>query len=384
MCEPIRGGIPLALLLLATVAERGSGQTAAEFQARIAALSRAVRQAEIADSLWLTHQPVERVDTIRIGKLSATVPPPSGPVLAEAMRQAWSRLEGHFGADLGGATPRLLEVSTPDAGQSFEARQVPAPGLPVTSRSIGRTAGELADGLAWFAERDLWARADSSLRHWLGGDPDPGRDEVRMRREAYYDVVTSLSPSSQGCLVGDPGGCTAALSLASAENPVQRLYDAAGRRTLVERMRSFLDRAPHQLDYYACVQEGRDQACAELLELASDATRRDPATRRLWEDEIQPIPPPLSANSRRLFLEDVLATGGPDAWSRLLASAADPTAARMQAAAGVPLDSVLLRWRAALLAARPNPPVIETSLFLLALGWTALLAGLAIWGSLWP
>ncbi len=91
--------------------------------------------------------------------------------------------------------------------------------------------------------------------------------------------------------------------------------------------------------------------------------------------------PLLPGDSSRVFYPMVradlmltaLEIGGKGAWQRAVH---DPTSTAEQAlvaAAGIPLDSLMARWRSGLLERRPNAPPVSGASAALAIAWTALL-----------
>ena len=75
-----------------------------------------------------------------------------------------------------------------------------------------------------------------------------------------------------------------------------------------------------------------------------------------------------------------LEQGGEGAWTRLIAEPEGSIEQGLAAAAGMPADSMLLRWRDGLLALQPDRGPLEVSSAGLILGWSALIlaAGLTI------
>ena len=90
----------------------------------------------------------------------------------------------------------------------------------------------------------------------------------------------------------------------------------------------------------------------------------------------QPARPEPGGAYALMAREDLLLTalelGGPGAWTRL-AQARGPIEGRLAAAAGMPADSLLARWRSGLLALRPLEKRITLAQVGSAMAWTALL-----------
>ena len=75
-----------------------------------------------------------------------------------------------------------------------------------------------------------------------------------------------------------------------------------------------------------------------------------------------------------------LEQGGEGAWARLIAEEGGSVEQRLAAAAGLPADSMLLRWRKGLLALQPDRGPLDLPAAGLILGWSALIlaAGLGL------
>ncbi len=113
---------------------------------------------------------------------------------------------------------------------------------------------------------------------------------------------------------------------------------------------------------------GRLDDCAYVLGLGPP-TRGEPGGA---------YPPFLRAD----LLLATLELGGPGAWERLRAASTDSLDAVLSAAAGIPFDSVLARWRDGIFAFRPTDRLIEVPRVLFAVGWTGVLLLAALAGGL--
>lgn len=78
-----------------------------------------------------------------------------------------------------------------------------------------------------------------------------------------------------------------------------------------------------------------------------------------------------------------LDAGGPGSWSRLRSAGDSGVSAMLAAAAQMPADSVIARWRANLLALRPATAVIAPSTALLSVTWIGILLLGALGASKW-
>src|SRR5207237_4679461 len=118
-------------------------------------------------------------------------------------------------------------------------------------------------------------------------------------------------------------------------------------------VRTFTRYAAQGSRFQACAQ-GSDSACSELL--------RSPGA----------LPGPLTYDARATLVGDGLRLGGRAAYHRLVASAGLPIADRLAAAGGMAIDSLVARWRAEILAARPVPVSLPPLGVWIAPRWTLL------------
>jgi hypothetical protein len=93
------------------------------------------------------------------------------------------------------------------------------------------------------------------------------------------------------------------------------------------------------------------------------------------------IPLPTSPMLRESLVRFALAVGGPGAFERF--AAADSLTARLEGAARMPVDSLVARWRAKLVAARSTSTAIDMTTALSSLFWVGVCACLALRSSRW-
>jgi hypothetical protein len=84
-----------------------------------------------------------------------------------------------------------------------------------------------------------------------------------------------------------------------------------------------------------------------------------------------------------LLVREALGAGGREAYQRLVATPSASIADRLSSAAGIDLDSVVVRWRNDVLAARPRPLTLPWWAGVAAIGWTALFGICALRSSRW-
>jgi len=185
---------------------------------------------------------------------------------------------------------------------------------------IARTLGEV-----------LMRSAPPELFAWTGGAlrASPG-DLPWVARE----LVTRASTVVRRCYEGDLEGCAQATGLRGGEAPWLNWFTAPERRLYVERMVRPGDASDSAL-WDGCVRAGMDDACMVIL-------------------RGRPLPAPLTPQARASLLGTALETGGPGAFGRLTEAAGGDLVRELEAAAGVPLDTLLASWRREVLATRTS------------------------------
>jgi len=352
------------LLVLGLSCARGlTGQDLPRLQARADSLAREWRHATaVADAIDSLERARVFVghDTIRVGAL--TIVTNASPLpLREAAARVWPLIDSVYGDD---------------ARQLEERPYVIVPVDPDTS--VERPPWHNGTEIPW--DQDVTsltllllstvpiAPADTALQGWLGGPVRPLIHADLERADVYVRLVTAPSEASRRCLIGDIGACRDALDLFGRGDRVARWYPSAReRRSLLKTFTPYyFDRGVQQPMLRACA-EGSDSACTELLRSLPPGA----------------LPRPLSYDARATLLSDALRLGGRAAYHRLVASAGLPIADRLAAAGGMAIDSLLARWRAEILAARPVPVSLPPRGMWIALGWTILFAFCGLRSSRW-
>jgi hypothetical protein len=94
------------------------------------------------------------------------------------------------------------------------------------------------------------------------------------------------------------------------------------------------------------------------------------------------VPAATSPDVRRSLVRYALKIGGPGAFDRFATT--DGTASeRIAAAAKIPTDSVIGRWRTALVESQGSPTAIDLETAISALCWAAACGALALRSSRW-
>lgn len=350
-----------AWLTLAVVAVRPAFGQDPVLRARSDSLLREWRQANalagLQDSLRLATRLAGR-DTIRFGALTIIANPSPLP-LAQAATQVWPVIDRYYGPAAGAFSQRpfLIQAIDPDTAARAD--------IPLGMEVLWNLdATQLAQLLLNMADLST---LDPRLHDWLGGPLTPRFDSGPRRVRVYLQLVTAPSGGVRRCFLGDLDACRDALSLTSAPDMVSRWYGPEERRRLVTtEYNGFLDHGTRHTAFLSCA-AGSDSACLGLL------TTLPPGS----------LFPPLDAEARGVLLDLTVLQGGRSTFQRLLDGRDTAMGPRLAAAARIPEDSLVARWRAAVLRARPAPVSLPPWGAWFALGWTALFATCGVRSSRW-
>ena len=326
------GRIAAAIVLVTGVVPGVHGQTVAEQRARVTALAAQLH------SLTAKRDSIERAtDTIDVEGVRFVVPPRAQARAEEVARRALAELE----RQLGSQDRQLLNgwVST-----VLERRFPAADGSRATVATVVGAAGSQR-------LRDL---GGSALYQWS----DWWRPEERDLEGAYLDLITLPASGATKCFEGETQACAALLALTPGQDPWQEALDAAQRRRLVAQRLAYL-RSPRggalmrdrSERFRQCVDGEVDDACLNLLHT-------------YWGTFSSLV----SARTKRSVMLVARSLGGEGTFSRLVADTTAPLGARLSAAAGAPLDSLLRAWHARVLEAEPAPTRVGP-----VAGWTSFL-----------
>jgi hypothetical protein len=284
---------------------------------------------------------------------------PSPLPLARAAARAWPQIERFYGsaAQALARHPLVIEAVDPDTTEPPRSSGALQIYWDMDENQLTRILIGLAD----------LSDVDPALRDWLGGGVNPGLDSDRRRAQVYVDLVTAPSQAVRRCFVGDRTACRDALSLANAPDMLTRWYGPEERRLLVtEQYAELLDKGARAPQFRSCA-TGSDSACLDLLESLPPGSL------------IRPLDYPAQFS----LLETAVSLGGPETFHRLFAAPPGPMGARLAAAARVSEDSLVARWRADILAARPKPVPLPPWGLWVALGWMAVFMTCGLGSSRW-
>jgi hypothetical protein len=322
-----------------------SGQTVEEYRARVARLTEVLEEIELEreeQERARNEQMMSRLDTLRIGRLVLITTAEYAAKIEATARHQWDVVE-----------PALRLPGRGEGGEEF----VLYFGLPYPPEpGIGEMEGSVHGAIG----RVLAARLDpdSSFIRELPFEP-----LARGWREAVYvALATADSRSARFCFLGDLESCRHLLGLTELSDPVTVWYAPEERRRLVERINWYGATAARR----SCVEEGSDDACLEFLRTVQLKTRA-----------------PLPLEARRMLADVALEIGGEGTYTRISTAGGSAVEERLALAVGVEADTLLARWREAVLDARPRTQTVSVLEGLSALAWMVGLALLATRSSRW-
>ena len=319
----------------------------------------AQRLADVADSLERVRATAGS-DTIAVGGLRIIVNPSPLP-WRQAAERAWPVIDSLYGsaaADLP-RYPYVFRAVDPDSG-------------------VRRAVLHVGVELPW----DLDVRAvttvllttvtapdfDPALADWLGTALRPSLRPEIERAAVFVQFVTAPSQAVRGCFLGDIARCKDVLQLGDSTGVVARWYVTPSEREalVTGAFGDYFASGTTALSLQRCRQH-RDDACTALLQSLPPGS----------------LPRPLAHAARLLLVREALRAGGRDAYRRLVANPRAPIADRLSSAAGIDIDALVVRWRNAVLAARPAPLTLPWWAGLAAIGWTAIFGFCALRSSRW-
>jgi hypothetical protein len=353
--------VATAGLVIAAAATLGA-QTPEE-HARVERLAR--RYAELAARASRKAEAgAPPVDSVRVGGLVLFTDSLASPVFEAAVWWLRQRLA----AQLGDAALPLLAggrigVRFANAHPGW-ARLVSDETQLIAVQQRRRTAAWLRDQFSGAVDAILARRGGASFAAWRA-DVRLFQDPAPVREATYLELLTASAPGARGCYDGSLAACAHALHLHPGQPLPSGEAAAELRRYIAQRLGERAAAPALASSYAACVERKDDAACLEFLEQAG----------------VQP--PTLSTRAAGTLLVTVSDLGGPEALARFFADTGAAVVPRLEAAAGMPLDSLLARWRGTILACRPAPTAVPAAMQWLVLGWTGVLVALAARSTRW-
>lgn len=361
----------LCLTLVGAAGVAAQAGTAAELRDAATRVRQLQRQRDSLDAL-IRARDAQRDRAlgwkqVQVGRLRVELLPDEVAGLEPGVRRAWELVRQRFGrlADDGTLVHLRLQRdpgrgARPTTSVSIFRLDRARSGQPYTTHRVVGSAevDSLAFGIAVSAMEALNATHDSLLTPWVGVSV-PLVEPPRLRGRVYVHLVTSPYQLARSCQIGDLRACARALGI---EQPV----DFSGWFEPAERRRLAGTEPWGQL-YRSCEKAGYIPACDSVL--AADPSRV--------------LLPLGDADSRASLLLTLLELGGSEALARVDAARGAPLPDRLAAGAGVPLDSLLRRWHASILAARPLPVTVRSRDAATAMFWFVVLLALALGSTRW-
>ena len=319
----------------------------------------AQRLADVADSLERVRATAGS-DTIAVGGLRVIAN--SSPLpLREAAERAWPAIDSLYGSAAEDLVqhPYIIRAVDPDT-------------------AVHRAMLHVGVELPWNLDTSATTRVllttvtpphyDLALADWLGATLRPTLRPADERTAVYLQLVTVPSEAVRGCFLGDIARCIDVLQLGDSTGLLRRWYvTPAEREALVSGMfGDYFGRGGTAPSLQKCRQH-HDDACTALLQSLPPGA----------------LPRLLAPAARMLLVREALSAGGRDAYRRLVAHPEASIDARLSNAAGMNIDSLVVRWRERVLTARPVPLTLPWWASVAAIGWTAFFGFCALRSSRW-
>jgi len=319
----------------------------------------AQRLVDVADSLEQVRATAGS-DTIAVGGLRIIVNPSRLP-WRQAAELAWPVIDSLYGSAAEDLLqhPYIFRAVDPDTG---EHRAVLHVGVEVPwDLDLRATSTVLLTTVTA-------PHVDPALAAWLGAALRPTLHPEDERAVVFVQLVTVPSEAVRGCFLGDIARCEDVLQIGDTTGLLGRWYATpAEREALVtEAFTDYFARGATAPSLQRCRQH-HDDACTALLQTLPPGT----------------LPPPLGGSARILLVREALSAGGRDAYRRLVARPSAPIGERLASAAGMDIDSLVMRWRNDVRAARPKPLTLPWWASFVAIGWTAFFGLCALRSSRW-
>jgi hypothetical protein len=363
------GALSCAVATIVT-ASLAIGQTVEEYRARVERLTQILEEIELErqeqEREW-NEQLLSQLDTVRVGRLSVITTSQYAALVEEAARREWPTVE-----------PALRLESSGEVAEEFVfylgLPYAPHPGIDELQCSaiLTRRARERCPRCP------ACLGLDGSVQRAIGRllalrlDPDgsfiaelPFEPLAKGWREGVYAALaTADSRSARYCFLGDLASCRDLLGLVQLSEPVTVWYTPEERRRLVSR----IGWRGNSALWRSCVEEGSDDACLDLL-------------RSVEQETLTPLS--RLTQARRMLLDVALELGGEGVYARISTSSGSAVEERLAVAVSAESDTLVARWREAVLDARPRTQMVSGLEGLAAIAWIVGLAFLATRSSRW-
>lgn len=291
-----------------------------------------------------------------------------------ALDSAYAQVKSTFGTAADSAIARRTFVirlrATAEGSRDtvIDIAEVSNGVLDIFDRSPSNADRErLSSGFMTKSGRLMRDRMDSVTVEWLGGMLSPEREGRRFTQRLFIDLLTTPAQVVGRCFGGDLLRCRDALGLTPLPDPLTEWYSPAERRLLVVGKRNSVRAGVLREAYTRCVDGNDYPTCDRLL-------------RTLPEYRLQQ---PLSNEARHHLMRLALDMGGPTSFNAFVAGTGRTVEQRLAAAAGAPIDTIVSKWRADILAAAPKRQRLQVGTAWATLIWGTFFGILALGARRW-
>jgi hypothetical protein len=290
--------------------------------------------------------------------------------LAEVVPVAGARAHALLTGAHGSITRGMSGNRAADPRRFATMRMEPTGDWKASSRTLALadpSAAAIRDAfLEWFS-RAAFEQLPAPIRRWTSSRSLFRGAATQDDRDAYRTIARANVSSSAACLDGRLRACASLFAIEPGNDTATSWLTHAERQKMVARYPGayWLRRptgdgiSPREVRNL-CVEAGNNEACRDAL--------------RYFR-----VGAPLGSNERTQLLRSAIALGGPDAFDRLRGMRDEEIGTILEKTAGMPLDSLIAKWRSRIVAAKPASPaptsVELTMSCLLIVGALAVSAG---------
>jgi len=341
MCRRWKWTAAFAVFCATPLAAQDQAETLGRVEAELDSLQRV---ADLRDSIFAA---ASTSDTAVAGGLRVTTSRQFRPLAQAAADQAWARLVRRFGASAASqATIPVLQYGDADHSPPADA-----------------DTSEVARGFERLASDAIWRHQGALVSDWLRGHVPGVALSASDRTVIAQELLRTPARPNRDCFRGDAAACAVSLGIHAGPDTLLDWYLPETWPRLVTMVGGQLS-GRETMARQQCAATGEPAACRAIL---------TPARVML----------PVGIGGRRFLLQEALAVGGDGAFERLTSTGDLALADRLANAAGVPLDSLLVRWSASVRAETPRGPARPVWELLLAAAWSAVLLAVVLGGSRW-
>ena len=341
MCSRWIGGLLLTMCFVSPAASQDSAAVLQRMEARLDSMQRVV---QLRDSAYAR---ASTSDTVVGGGLRIATSPGYRALAHAAAEEAWAQLTVRFGRSV----LERLEIPVLDFGVAFSSAPADADTSAV-ARSFEHAVSQA-----------IWRQQDSLSMTWLRGVPPGGEFSASDLRIVALELVQTPARTNRACFQGEPAACASSLGIRLGADTLADWYPPDTWPRLASLVPGYLTEA-ERLAKQNCERTGDETDCRAIL---------TPSRMTL----------PVGSAGRRFLAQLALEAGGANSFERLAGDMELPLGDRLSKTAGVPLDTLLTRWSAAVRAAPLRGPGRPAWELLLGLAWSGLLLVAVLGGARW-